>query len=198
MSTTLKEFLVTFGQQYSREPHPKVRYAHPNGWLSIMAYTYEQAREMAFQELGPAWCFIYERGVDQLSESLFPMGQLHQVVAVAYPQPRSEVPSEKGGFTVVEVMIVIVILGLLAAMAIPAFQKVRAEGIRERMRRGEAVDASGRAYLDKYDRARGRSKMAAYNVEVVSFREGDRITIEGKKHVILKVDGFYAISRTTE
>jgi type IV pilus assembly protein PilA len=34
--------------------------------------------------------------------------------------------SSKKGFTLVEIMIVVVIIGLLAAMAIPAFQKVRA------------------------------------------------------------------------
>ena len=33
--------------------------------------------------------------------------------------------SQKKGFTLVEIMIVVVIIGLLAAMAIPAFQKVR-------------------------------------------------------------------------
>ena len=34
--------------------------------------------------------------------------------------------NHKKGFTLVEIMIVVVIIGLLAAMAIPAFQKVRA------------------------------------------------------------------------
>ncbi|MGB0414704.1 MAG: prepilin-type N-terminal cleavage/methylation domain-containing protein, partial [Coraliomargarita sp.] len=35
----------------------------------------------------------------------------------------------KKGFTLVEIMIVVVIIGLLAAMAIPAFQKVRENAI---------------------------------------------------------------------
>lgn len=40
----------------------------------------------------------------------------------------------KKGFTLVEIMIVVVIIGLLAAMAIPAFQKVRENSIRGALR----------------------------------------------------------------
>ena len=37
----------------------------------------------------------------------------------------NKIRSAQKGFTLVEIMIVVVIIGLLAAMAIPAFQKVR-------------------------------------------------------------------------
>lgn len=41
--------------------------------------------------------------------------------------------NSKKGFTLVEIMIVVVIIGLLAAMAIPAFQKVRQNSVHSKM-----------------------------------------------------------------
>lgn len=57
---------VTFGQQYAREAHPRVTWAHPNGWLEIEVEGVDDearaaaiARELAFDTLGIAWAFDY-------------------------------------------------------------------------------------------------------------------------------------------
>lgn len=73
----MKEFAVTFGQKYREEVHPKVKYAHPDGYLVVEAAQMNEARQKAFNELGQSWAFIYP--IDELNKDYFPLGELHRI-----------------------------------------------------------------------------------------------------------------------
>lgn len=71
------EFIVTFGQKYRSEPHPKVDYANPDGFLVIEAIDEKSARGKAFEELGEYWSHCYPRTTEH--EKYFPLGELHRI-----------------------------------------------------------------------------------------------------------------------
>ncbi len=65
--------------------------------------------------------------------------------------------NSKKGFTLVEIMIVVVIIGLLAAMAIPAFQKVRENSRRSAIENNVRMIASA---ADQYFMESGLTSVA--------------------------------------
>lgn len=73
----MAEFIVTFGQKYRNEPHPKVKYADPDGYLLILSPDYKTAREAAFRELGEHFSNMYEK--EEKYTRYFPKGALHTI-----------------------------------------------------------------------------------------------------------------------
>jgi len=69
-----QDFRVTFGQRYRREEHPRWPLAHPDGWLTIAAPSYEVARAWVIRELGTSWCDIY--APRSFERSLYELGEL--------------------------------------------------------------------------------------------------------------------------
>lgn len=58
--TTLTDFYLTFGVQYSREPHPYWAGAHPDGWVQIHTKDESTARQLARRYFGQRWSMLYD------------------------------------------------------------------------------------------------------------------------------------------
>ena len=58
----LQEFRLTFGIRYAHEEHPLFPKAHPDGYVAVLAPTYEAARSLVITRVGHQWAFLYEPG----------------------------------------------------------------------------------------------------------------------------------------
>lgn len=80
------EFYVTFGQKYRRQQHPQAinnSYPHPDGYLTVIAGNYDEARAAVYQVLGILWAFLYSQGT--FDRSLYPLGELGRIIAADLP-----------------------------------------------------------------------------------------------------------------
>lgn len=89
---------VTFGEQYRRDPHPRVTWAHPDGWLEVVVEADDDAariaREFTFDYLGIHWAFDYTpeswaNNNPRTIEEWYPLGVLARVTLDARGIPRS-------------------------------------------------------------------------------------------------------------
>ena len=103
----------------------------------------------------------------------------------------NRIHSARKGFTLVEIMIVVVIIGLLAAMAIPAFQKVRTasqdKAVLNNMR--QLASAADQYYLENGVTTVAQTNLigsnsyiknlstVAFEVYPVNFTQGTTITV---------------------
>ena len=65
---------ITFGQKYRREPNPKFPDAHPDGWVEVIAPTYDKARSIAIENLGTSFACAWKE--DEFMPELYPLGRL--------------------------------------------------------------------------------------------------------------------------
>jgi len=96
----------------------------------------------------------------------------------------------KKAFTLVEVMIIIIVIGLLAAMAIPAFHKVRINSLAKSVARGETISDEQRRLLEDNlnhvnDDLRAKITRRAPSVVEISVDNFQTIVINGKTYKLV-------------
>ncbi len=92
----------------------------------------------------------------------------------------------KKAFTLVELMIVVVIVGLLAAMVIPAVQKVREASVIKRYEQGDRSREVVTAYEQYVNEGRIPRKKVYITTEEGDVKE--TITINGKRYKLVPLE----------
>lgn len=73
----MAEFKVTFGPIYRNKQHPKVGWAHPDGYMTVVAENEDEARIKIHDLLGEHWAFIFP--TDKMEDKFFPLGELYRL-----------------------------------------------------------------------------------------------------------------------
>lgn len=71
------KFFLTFGIRYKYESHPSGVKINPDGYIIIHAYSYYDARNLAFSKFGDAWFRVYD--VNSFDASYFPAGVIAEI-----------------------------------------------------------------------------------------------------------------------
>ncbi len=102
--------------------------------------------------------------------------------------------NNKKGFTLVEIMIVVVIIGLLAAMAIPAFNKVRENSRKKAILNNlRQVAAAGQQYILET----GKSTVSYADLQPTYFKDIQKVAEEDYSVLTVTSTGATALKVTT-
>lgn len=76
-----RQFYVTFGQQYRRDPHPTYTEAHPDRWVRVDLTHAEldqpariHATELVVHRIGRAWSMLYDQS--DFTPAYYPLGEV--------------------------------------------------------------------------------------------------------------------------
>ncbi len=70
----MKNFYFTFGQRYRDDPHPTYDKANPNGWVRVVADSYENARKFGYELFGEHFATMYDES--RWMPEFFPGGEI--------------------------------------------------------------------------------------------------------------------------
>ena len=74
----MPKFAVTFGTKYNHEAHPTLGLVCTDGYITIVADSYEEARETANSIFGDAFAFMYDEE-HWPEKRISPMGELLEI-----------------------------------------------------------------------------------------------------------------------